>query len=135
MDVHLVSVKVGVVRVAEREHSRISQSAKCYPAHQNQRGEEIQEKEKKTFSPVGIVHSDRLFSRENLGSVSHHTRLVQRRLSVKEQDVAILEVSVDLLVDGHRAGRETLVVDRRAFLGREKLVGDGGSLLGRELVL
>jgi hypothetical protein len=81
------------------------------------------------------VHSNRLLARQDLGSVTHHTRLVKRRLSVEQKDVAVLEMSIDLLVDGVRAGREPLVVDGRALLGGKELIGDGSSLLGRELVL
>lgn len=62
-------------------------------------------------SPVGVVHSNRLLPSQDLGSMTHHTRLVKRRLSIEQEDVSVLEMSVDLLVDGVRSGRETLVVD------------------------
>ena len=98
MDVHLVSVEVGVVRVT-----------------------------------VGVVHPDRLLSDEHLCSVTHHTRLVQRRLSVEQQDVSVPEMTEDLLVDRSRLGRQSSARGGR-LLGDEQLVGDRGSLVGRQLV-
>ena len=98
MDVHLVSVKVCVVRVA-----------------------------------VCVVHSDRLLADEHFRSVTHHTRLVERRLSVEQEDVTVPQMTEHLLVDRSRLGGEPSARGR-SLLGDEQLVGDRGSLVGRQLV-
>lgn len=53
-------------------------------------------------SPVGVVHPDRLLSVQNSRLVAHHTRLVERRLAVENEDIPVTEVPVNLLVDSRR---------------------------------
>lgn len=48
---------------------------------------------------IGIVHADSLFASQDLGSMTHHTGFVERRLSVEDEDVAIIEVTVDFAID------------------------------------
>jgi hypothetical protein len=38
---------------------------------------------------VGVVHSDGLLALQDPSLMSHHTRLVQRRLTVKDKDIAV----------------------------------------------
>jgi len=127
MDVHLVTIEVGVVGVTDERKIIASVSET-----------ELEKKGRTRLSnsPVGVVHPDRLLSVQNLGSVTHHTRLVKRRLSVEKKDISVSKMSEDLLVDRWRLRRESSVRRRRrSFLRDEELVGDGSSLLGGEFVL
>ena len=51
------------------------------------------------YSPVGVMHTDSLLPVQYSGLVTHHTRLVQGGLTVQNEDIAVPEMSVDLLVD------------------------------------
>lgn len=56
----------------------------------------------KKSSPVGIVHPDCLLSVQNSRLVAHHTRLVERWLTVENENIPVAEVPVNLLVDSRR---------------------------------
>lgn len=58
--------------------------------------------------PVGIVHTNRLFSFQDLCLVAHHARLMQCRLAIENEDVSVLQVSVYFLVDRRCACGKTL---------------------------
>lgn len=53
-------------------------------------------------SPISIMHPNSLLPFQNPRLVRHHTRFMQRRLSIKNQDIPIAKMSVDFLV--HRCG-------------------------------
>lgn len=80
------------------------------------------------------MHPDRLLSLQDLDSVTHHTRLMQCWLTVEDDNVAVVEMSVDLAVDLGRAGvRESDVgsIEARglARLGGKELVSLSSALL------
>lgn len=88
-------------------------------------------------APVGVMHPDGLFAVKHLGLVTHHTGLVQRGLSVQNEDIAVAQMAIHFLVDS-RCPREQARVTRRtmvALLRREELVRDGGPLFNAQLVL
>lgn len=97
---------------------------------------ESSERAKKN-KPVRVVHADRLLSGEYLGTMGHHTRFVERRLSVEEEDVAVPEMAVDLLRKRGRLGRELAVrVARERTLVRDhELSRDRRALVLAELFL
>ena len=80
MDVHLVTVEIGIVRVTE--HKQCWQSVF-------------------DGSPIGVVHSNCLLAKENLDLVRHHTRLMQGRLSIENDNISISDMSVHLFVSWH----------------------------------
>ena len=72
--------------------------------------------------------------------MAHHARLVQRRLAVEDDNVAVLQVAVHLAVDLGRArrreanvgpGRGREALRRRGRLGREELLRVGRAVLDR----
>lgn len=73
--------------------------------------------------------------------MAHHTRLVQRRLSVEDDDIPIGEMTVDLAVNLRGLGggdADVGAVERGGYarrLGREELVGVCGALFFGEAVL
>ena len=52
--------------------------------------------------PIGIMHADRLLPLEDARLVAHHTRLVERWLTVENENIPVAEVPVNLLVDSRR---------------------------------
>jgi len=72
---------------------------------------------------IGVVHTQRLLAGENTRNVSHHGRLVECGLAVHDHNVAILDVTKDLLADYGTVscglGGEELVAQRSSSLERE----------------
>jgi hypothetical protein len=84
-------------------------------------------------SPVRIVHPDRLLSQENLDPMCHHTRFMERRLSIQDDHISISEMPVHLFVKRRRsrAAPRRISISLRS----EQLVCDGRSLLERFAIL
>lgn len=87
------------------------------------------------------MHPNCLLALEHAHAMAHHTRLVQGRLTVENDDVAVGEMAVDLAVDlgGTGVGEADVgAVEAgggRAGFRSEELVRMRGSLLFRQSVL
>lgn len=105
MHIHLVTVEVGIVRVA-----------------------------------IGVVHANRFLTAQHFDTVTHHTRFVQRRLTIENDNVAVHQVTVHFTIDLRRSGTRQADVgsiqarECRARLGSEQFVSLSCSFLDRHLV-
>lgn len=87
-------------------------------------------------SPIGIVHTNGFLALQDPRLVRHHTRLMQRRLSVQDQHITVPQMPMDLLIDRRRPRRKTEARSGvSATLWRQELICDGRSLLRRQFVL
>lgn len=85
--------------------------------------------------PVSVMHTYCFFPLKNAGFVAHHTWLMQRRLSVQNQDIAVLQVAIHLFVDRRSFCRETVASTRVCVLWCKKHISNGLTLFLRHFIL
>ena len=92
---------------------------------------------RKQTSPVSIMHPDCLLAAQHSCFVAHHTRLVERWLTVQNEYITVTKVSIHFLVDSGGERVQTMPLNRpaRTLLRRQKLVRNRSPLLKGKLVL
>ena len=83
------------------------------------------------------MHANRLLSLQHPSLMSHHTRLVERRLSIQNQYVSIPKMPIDFLVNGGspRVQPAPTISSMFVLLWSQKLVGDSGPLFNAQFIL
>lgn len=87
-------------------------------------------------SPISIMHTNSFLALQHPRLMRHHTRFMQRRLSVQNQRITVPQMPMDLLVDRCSPRRQAEAGSTVGVtLWRQELIRDGRSLLNRQFIL
>jgi len=87
--------------------------------------------------PIRIMHTDRFLSFQNSSLMRHHTGFMEGWLTIQNEDISILKMSVNFLVHSRRPREKSFARGgpKVTILRSQQLVGNSGSLLDAERVL